>query len=769
MSTRMIGEPVKRREDRRLLTGNASFIDDISLPNMAHAAVVRSEHAKAKIHSIDASQALALPGVLAVITHEDIGSANDPMPLLNEDKGFIAARQHQALAPGEVRFVGEAVALVVAENRYLAEDAAELVVVDYAPSPAAIDLMAAAQPGAPLVHDDTESNIACHTTNSAGDIDAAMAQADIVIREELRPERGAAQPIETRGCVAEFDPRSEQLTIWDTTQAAVSARGLIAAKLGMAEADVTVIAPDVGGGFGVKIMLVYPEELLIPFAARLLKRPVKWIEDRREHFLGSNHERLMVHRVELAATKDGTLLGLRDIYYYDTGAYCPYGPINAECCQGIMPGLYKIPAVHTEYIAVYTNTQIISPYRGAGMPHGCFVMETMMNRLADEIGVDRVEIRRRNLITPADCPHDSGTFFQYGTALIHRDCDYPAQFEKILAELDVEEFRGSQAEWRAQGIYKGIGLGLYVEGTGIAPYEGVEINVEATGFVRVSTGYPAQGQGHHTTLIQIVAETLGVDPDKVVVQSGRTDRFGWGVGTFASRAAVVGGTAAYKATVRVRDKALALAADKLEVSATDLEIVDGRIQVKGVPDVGVTLAELAYETNPILTLEDGSEPGLRGVEYHRPDHATWASGMHGIIVDVDIETGEVAIDRYVVTHDCGTMINPMIVEGQIIGAIAQGIGGTFFEKIVHDADGQLQTTTFMDYLIPTTMEIPNIELHHMCNPSSLNPLGVKGVGEGGVMPVAPAFASAVEDALSHSIKISAVPFGPPDILALIDG
>ncbi len=768
MNTRMIGEPVKRREDQRLLTGNASFIDDIELPNMAHCAVLRSEHAKARIKSIDASKALALSGVLAVITHEDIGDANDPMPLLNDDKGFIHPRQHRALAPGQVRFVGEAVAFVVAETRYLAEDAAELIEVDYEPSPAAINLMKAVEPNAPLVHDDTNSNIACHTTNSTGDIEAAMAKADIIIREELRPERGAAQPIETRGCVAEFDSHSGEMTIWDTTQAAVSARGLIAGKLGMAEADVTVIAPDVGGGFGVKIMLVYPEELLVPFAARLLKRPVKWIEDRREHFLGSNHERLMVHQVELAASRDGELLGLRDIYYYDTGSYCPYGPINAECCQGVMPGPYKIPAVHTEYIAVYTNTQITSPYRGAGMPHGCFVMETMMNRLADEVGIDRVEIRRRNLITPADCPHDSGVFFQYGTAMIHRDCDYPDQLDKILGELDVKGFRKTQAQLRTRGTYKGLGIGLYVEGSGIPPYEGVEINVEATGFVRVSTGYPSQGQGHATTLIQIVAETLGVDPDKVVVQSGRTDKFGWGVGTFASRAAVIGGTAAYKAAVRVRDKAFDLAAEQLEVSATDLEIVNGRVQVKGVPDVGVKLSELAAATNPILTLEDGTEPGLRSVEYHRPDHATWASGMHGMIVDVDVGTGQVKIDRYVVTHDCGTMINPLIVEGQIIGAIAQGIGGAFYEKIIHADDGQLQTTTFMDYLIPTTMEIPRIELHHMCNASSLNPLGVKGVGEGGVMPVAPAFASAVEDALQgYNAKFNAVPFGPPEVLAQI--
>jgi len=770
MSTRLIGERVKRREDHRLLTGTASFIDDLHLPNMAHAAVLRSVHAKARIRRIDASKALALPGVLAVITHEDLGAANDPMPLLNNDRGFISPRTHRALAPGQVRFVGEAVALVVAESRYRAEDALELIEVDYDPSPAAVELLAATQPGAPLVHDDTNSNIACRTPHRRGDVEAAFAKADIVIAEELRPERGAAQPMETRGCVAQFDASADHLTVWDTTQAPVSARGLIAAKLGMPEAHVTVIAPDVGGGFGVKIMLLYPEELLIPFAARRLKRPVKWIEDRREHFLGSNHERLMIHKAELAATKDGVLLGLRDVYYYDSGAYCPYGPINAECAQGILPGPYKIPAIHTEYIAVYSNTPVVSPYRGAGMPHGNFVMETMMNRLADRLGIDRVEIRRRNLVRPEDCPYDGGTVFQYNTALIHRDCDYPALLTKLLGALGYGHFKASQASDRARGVYKGIGIGCYVEGTGIPPYEGMEVRIEPTGHVTVSTGYPSQGQGHQTTLAQVVAETLGVDPDKVVVQAGRTDRFAWGVGTFASRAAVVGCTAAQKATVKVRQRALNLAADKLEVAASDLEIVAGRVQLKGVPGVGITLAELAAASNPIITLEPGVEPGLRAIEYHRPEGATFASGMHGIILEVDIETGMVRIERYVVVHDCGVMINPAIVDGQALGATAQGIGGTFYEKLHFDEAGQLLTTTFMDYLIPTAMEIPRIELHHLEHPSSLNPLGAKGVGEGGVMPVAPAFAAAVEDALApFGVKINAVPFSPPDVLALILG
>ncbi len=768
MSTRLVGERVKRREDRALLTGQACFVDDVDLPGMLHAAVLRSPYAKARIVSIDARQALALPGVVAVYTHADLGSANDPMPLLNADRGFIHPRTHRALAPGQVRFVGEAVALVVADSRYACEDALERIDVEYAAETPAIDLVRAAEPGAPLVHADTDSNIACRTVNETGDVEAAFAAAALVLKEELRPERGCAQPMETRGVVASYDRHSDSLTVWDATQAPVSVRGVIAAKLGMAEANVTVIAPNVGGGFGVKIMLLYPEELLVPFAARRLKRPVKWIEDRREHFLGSNHERLMVHRVELAVAADGRVLGLKDVFLYDTGAYCPYGPINAECCQAMLTGTYAILAARSEYIAVYTNTPVVSPYRGAGQPHGNFVLETMLNRAAEALGLDPVELRRRNLVRPEDCPWDAGMVFQYNTPLIHQDCNYPAALERLLGALDYDGVRAAQAAERRAGVYRGVGVAFYIEGTGIPPYEGVEVRVEPTGHVYVATGYPAQGQSHHTTLAQIVAQELGVDLSKVIVESGRTDRFGWGVGTFASRAAVVGGTAAFGAARSVREHALALAADELEAAPADLDISDGMVRITGVPGREVSLAALAAKANPIITLEPGSAPGLRATVYHRPVGGTWASGVHGLIVCVDIETGDVRIEKYVVVHDCGVMINPDVVEGQIIGGTAQGIGGAFYEKLVFDQEGQLLTTTFADYLLPTAMEVPPIEVHHLECPSTLNPLGVKGVGEGGVVPVSAAFAAAVEDALRpFGARFNAVPFGPPQVLEQI--
>ena len=769
MSTRLVGELVPRREDHRLLTGRARFIDDIDLPGTVHAAVLRSPHAKARFTRVDAKAALALPGVHAVLTHADLGRANAPMPLLNEDPGFVHPRTHRALAPGQVRFVGEAVALVVAENRYLCEDALDLISVDYAPETPAVELAAAAEPGAPLVHDDTDSNIACRTANRNGDIERAFAEADIVLREELRPERGAAQPMETRGVVAHYDASLDHLTIWDTTQAPAAARGFIAEKLGMAEAALTVSAPDVGGGFGVKVMLLYPEEVLVPFAARLLRRPVKWIEDRREHFIGSNHERLMIHRIEVAAAKDGRLLGLKDSFLYDSGAYCPYGPINAQCCQGILPGPYRIAAVHTEYTAVYTNTPTVSPYRGAGQPHGAFVMETAMNHVARALGLDAAEVRRRNLVRPEDCPWDSGRTFQNDSRVIHRDSDYPAQLATLLTVLDYEGVKRHQPAEREQGIFRGVGIGFYVEGTGIAPYEGVAVRVEPTGRVHIAAGYPAQGQGHHTTLAQVVAEELGVALAAVTVESGRTDRFAWGVGTFASRAAVVGGNAALGAARKVREKALALASEALEAAPEDLTLAGGAVHVKGAPDLAISLADLARAADPILALAPGAEPGLRAADYHGPREGTFASGVHGAIVVVDTGTGMVTIEKYAVVHDCGRMINPAIVEGQVLGGTAQGIGGAFYEKLVFDEDGQPLTTTFMDYLIPTAMEIPPIAIHHMESRSSLNPLGVKGVGEGGAIPAAAAFAGAVEDALApFGATVRAVPLDPPTVLAMLE-
>ena len=405
MATRFVGERIKRREDLNLLTGQATFIDDIVLPGMVHGAVLRSPHASARIHSIQTAAALALAGVHAVLTSEQLGHANSDMPLLNDDPGFIYPRTHRVLAAGEVRFVGEAVAFVIAETRYVCEDALALIEVDYEVREPAVDVIAATATGAPLVHDNTQSNIACRTVNESGNTARAFKDAEVIIREVLRPERGAAQPIETRGVVADYEAKTGRLTVWDTTQVPVGARAVLAEKLAMPEAEITIIAPDVGGGFGVKIMLVYPEEVLIPFAARMLGRPVKWIEDRQEHFLGSNHERLMVHEVTLAANRDGRLLGLSDIFYYDSGAYCPYGPVNAICCQGILPGPYKIPNLRTEYLAVYTNTPIVSPYRGAGQPHGAFVMETMMNRLAREIEMDPVEVRRRVYVSVQLCPY----------------------------------------------------------------------------------------------------------------------------------------------------------------------------------------------------------------------------------------------------------------------------------------------------------------------------------------------------------------------------
>lgn len=768
MTTCWVGSPVKRREDPRLLTGRACFIDDLRLPRQAFGTVLRSPYARARIRRVDASRALAMPGVLAVLTAGDLGRANEPMPLLNDDPGFRHPRTHRALAHGEVRYVGEPVAFIVAEDRYLAEDAREAVEVDYQPEEPAVDLLAAMAEGAPLVHRDADSNIACVTRHRVGDVEAAFAAADRVVRAEFRPDRGQAQPLETRGVLAAWDDRAGTLHVWDSTQAPVSVRYYLAGKLDLPEACITVVTPDVGGGFGVKIMLLYAEEVLVPFAARALGRPVKWVEDRCEHFVGSNQERLMIHRMEAAVADDGRILGLRDHFVCDSGAYCPYGPINAICAQGVLPGPYKIPAIETEYTVVYTNTPIVSPYRGAGQPHGVFAMEMLINRIGQQLAIDKAEVRRRNLVRPEDCPWDAGVVFQNDAPLVHRDCDYPGQLETALQAIGYDDFRRTQAELRARGVHRGIGLGFYVEGTGIAPYEGVEVRVEPTGYVTVETGYPSQGQGHHTTLAQVVADELSVGLERILVTSGNTDRFSWGGGTFASRAAVLGGNSAHLAARRVREQALALAARELEVRPEDLDLAGGRVHVKGSPLRSVGLGDLANLANPINKLQPGQEPGLRATAYHAPGGGVFSSGVHAMIVEIDPDTAAARILRYVVVHDCGHMLNPMIVEGQIRGGVAQGVGGSYYERLVFNERGQLLTTTFMDYLLPTAMEVPQIEIRHRDVPSSLNPLGVKGLGEGGAIPGPACFADAVEDALApFGALVQGVPLYPSAMLALV--
>jgi aerobic carbon-monoxide dehydrogenase large subunit len=764
-------------------------VDDVSPAGVLHAACLRSPHARARIVAIDASRARRLSGVHLVLIACDLGPMNEPGPLLIPHPALTAPRTQRPLAQGEVRFVGEAVAFVVADSRYQAEDAAALIEVEYAPLAAVVDVETALHDDAPRVHADVPANRAALFPQTVGEPDRVWREAARILRERLVIERSCGSPLEGRGVVAEHDPRTGVLRVWASTQAPLTIRNGLAHMFGLPEFNVEVIAPDIGGGFGTKIMLFYPEEILVPFAALRLGRPVKWTEDRREHLIAANQERGQVHHVEVAVDKEGRILALRDRFLHDTGAYTPYGIVVPIVTAAQLPGPYRLRNYHVEFQVVYTNTVSVSPYRGAGRPHGAFVMERVMGLIAREFGLEPAEVRRRNLIQPHEFPWDVGLTFQDGSPTRYDSGDYPAGLEMALDMIGLPAFRTHQAEARRGGRHLGLGLACYVEGTGIGPYEGAHVRVEPSGRVFVATGLTTQGQGHYTTFAQIAASTLGCDPSQVTVVTGDTRKFNWGAGTFASRAMVTSGNAIHAAATKVRDKVLRLAAGLLEVSPHDLELEDGWVQVRGAPAKTLSLGALAAAANPIryaygqgssasalrlvkargaAVLASGEEPGLEATGYFAPAQSTFASGCHACIVEVDVETGQLQLLRYVVQHDCGVMVNPTIVEGQIRGGVAQGIGGAFYEKIVYDDDGQPLTASYMDFLMPTAMEIPSIEIGHLETPSPLNPLGIKGVGEAGAIPGPALVAEAIEDALApFAVRIREMPLNPSRLRALI--
>ena len=770
MTTRYFGARVTRNEDPALLRGRGLFVDDVRVAGAAHGAVLRSPHAHARIIGIDARRARTAPGVLAVYTHADLGPLGDPLPKLIPHPALIHHKTQCALAPDTVRYVGEPVAFVVAEDRYAAEDACDLITVTYEPLPVVATLEAAVAAGAPRVHEDLDTNVCAHYTQRVGHVEDAFAHAPHRFGARFVVDRGASCPIETRGVVAAWDARARHLDVWDSTQAPIPIRNGLARLLGLPEQHVRVVAPDVGGGFGPKIMMFYPEEVLVPFAAMRLGRPVKWIEDRREHLVATNQEREQIHDAEIAVDADGRILGVRTVFLYDSGAYIPYGLIVPIVASTTLPGPYRVPNYHCEFRALFTNKTTVSPYRGAGRPHGVFVMERLLDRVAEELGVDRAEVRRRNFIQPDEFPYDVGLIYQDNAPLRYDSGDYPACFARALELIGYRDWPARQEQARADGRALGCGVACYVEGTGIGPYEGARITVEPSGRVFVATGVGTQGQGHMTSFAQIAADALGVSPRDVTVHTGDTALFGWGTGTFASRAATVAGNAVALAADAVRDKTRLVAASLLEVLPEEVELADGRVFVRGVPARALPLGEVAQAANPLrFAMPEAWEgPGLEAVRYFAPPQGTFSNGVHACVVEVDLETAMLTISRYVVVHDCGRVINPMIVEGQIHGGVAQGLGGAFWEQLAYDDQAQPLSTTLMDYLLPTAADIPRIEVAHLETPSPLNPLGVKGAGEAGVIPVAAVIAQAVEDALRPlGIHITEAPLSPTRLRRLI--
>lgn len=776
MTTRYFGEPIKRNEDKRLLTGQALFVDDVELPGLLHAALLRSQVAHARIKSIDVTAALARKGVVAVYIADDLGIYWQPGPLLVPPPPIadivFNQRTQVPLAKDKVRYVGEPIAIVIAESRYIAEDALADIAVALEELPPVVDLEKALAKGGSLVHEDVRSNVSAHVRQVKGDYTKAAAKADHVIRRRFHYDHGMSSPMETRGVVAQWDGRANQLTVWDTTQAPVFVRNGLAAMLGLSERQVRVIAPFVGGGFGPKIMMFYPEEVLLPWIAIRLNRPVKWIEDRLEHFVATTHERGQIHDAEIALSRDGKILGIKDVFLHDAGAYDPYGltvPINSQCT---LLGPYVVPHYDSTFTAVFTNKPIVTPYRGAGRQHGVFVIERLLDFAARELGIDRAEIRRRNLI-PADAfPYNNEIIYQDFAPLEYDSGNYEPVLDKALAAIDYDRFvRQEQAALRAQGRHVGVALCCYVEGTGIGPYEGARVQVQANGKVSLATGIGTQGQGHFTSFAQIVADQLGVDVRDVDVVTGDTDQFYWGAGTFASRGAVVAGNAVNEASKVVREKILKHASEHFECAVEDLELGNGQVCIVGVPGKSVRLGELATRANPMRGgVKPGTEPGLESTQYFGPPKGATANGVHAMLLEVDPDTLMVNILKYVVVHDCGTVINPLILAGQIHGGVAQGIGNAYYEELMFNEEGQLLNASLADYLLPTSLEVPRMELDHTVTPSPLNPMGIKGAGEAGAIPVGPLFAQAIEDALGlgeKKIELCEIPLSPDKLWRLI--
>ncbi|WP_298490265.1 xanthine dehydrogenase family protein molybdopterin-binding subunit [uncultured Chloroflexus sp.] len=781
MKERLVGRALKRREDPKLITGHGNYLDDIKLPGMLHIALVRSPYAHAKIVSIDASKALAMPGVVAVFTGKDMLDIN-PMPAAWLASGVknnpVPPR---ALAVDKVAMVGDPVAMVVAENRYIARDAADAVEVEYEPLPAVVDARKAVEPGAPQIHEAAPNNIVfeweCGNKAAA---DAAVASAEVVVKEEIINQRLIPTPMETRGSIARYDATTGEWTVWMTSQAPHVHRLLLTAFVfGVPETKLRCIAPNVGGGFGQKIFC-YNDMAFTMWAARKLGRPVKFVEDRSENYKYSTHGRDHITEAELAGTRDGKITGLRVKTWANIGAYFSTvaAGIPTTLYGRIVTGVYKIPAAHVHVTGVYTNTAMVDAYRGAGRPEASYLIERMVDRFAAEIGMDPAEVRRKNFIQPEDFPYDNGLGL-----LPYDSGNYEPALNKALEIAGYAEFRKQQAELRKQGRYLGIGISSYVEICGIAPsawmgsqgwgaglWESANVRVHLTGKVVVTTGSLPHGQGLETTFAQIVADELGVPYEDVEVQWGDTQGTPFGYGTYGSRSLAVGGVAIKRSVDKIKEKARKLAAHLLEANEADIVFENGRAYVKGSPDKGKTIGELAAAAAVAYNLPPGMEPFLDETSYYDPPNCTFPFGTHVSIVEVDPETGHVKLLRYIAVDDCGNQINPLIVEGQIHGGIAQGLAQALYEGAVYSEDGQLLTGTLMDYAVPTAAMVPHIETDHTVTPSPVNPLGVKGAGEAGTIASAQCVMNAIIDALApFGVKHLQMPATPERIWHAIHG
>jgi carbon-monoxide dehydrogenase large subunit len=763
-----IGARVPRLEDFSLLTGGARFVDDIPAPGALHAAFVRSPHPHALIRGIDAGAARAMPGVVAVLALDDLAPVLRQRRMVRVSNSGTKLDQSWpfALADGEVSFVGEPVVIVVASDRYIAEDAAAVVAVDYDLLPAAIDCRVER---APTVRRELTTNRVIAYKVAYGDSDAAFAKAAHVVHEDLWVHRGAAHSMEGRGILVQISDRETQ--IWASTQKAHDLKNALADYIDLDESRLRVATPDVGGGFGPKLC-VYPEDVATVAAATLLRRSVKWIEDRREHFTNAAQERDQYWSIEIAVDADGKVLGLRGNLIHDVGAYALQDVNIPYNSASMMSGPYIVPSLLMDVAVAATNKTPVSSIRGAGYPQAAFAMERMMDRVARELKIDRAELRRRNLIPTEKMPYTKPLKARSGAPMQYDSGDYPTCQAMVLQAAEWEGFRERQRAALAQGRYIGIGLAHGIKGTGRGPFESGIVRVSNTGRVTVYTGAAAIGQGLQTALAQVAASELGLRADEITVVPGDTSGVAIGLGAFASRQTVTAGNSVLLAARAVADKAKKLASHILEAAEHDLELVNGEVRVVGAPQLSVKLAELSriLKGAPGYGFPPGVDPGLDANVNWRTDALAYANACHVAEVEVDIETGEARILRYFALQDSGVLINPMMVDGQLHGSIAHGIGNALFEWMGYDDAAQPVTTTFADYLLLTATELPAMTTMFKETPSPLNPLGCKGVGEVSTIPTAAAVISAVEDALSpFGVRISQVPIMPNELVELIGG
>jgi carbon-monoxide dehydrogenase large subunit len=773
----LFGSGIKRREDPRLITGSATYTDDVKLPGLCYAAILRSPYAHAKLTRIDVTAARKAPGVVAVYTGADVKDRVGTVPCAwNPPNCDLKVPPHPVLAFDRVRYVGDGVALVVAETRADARDAIDLIEVDYDPLPAGVDPEKMTQSGAPQLHAEVAKNIGFTWVVSGGDADKAFAEAPVKVKQRIVQQRMAPTAIEPRAAVASYNRGSGQLTLWCTTQNPHIHRFLCSLILKLPEHRIRVIAPEVGGGFGSKIPC-YPDEVLTSLASMDLGRPVKWTEDRSENYKVTIHGRDHVQYVEMCGTKDGAITGLRTTVYAGLGAYASTaGPGIPTILHGLVySGAYVIPNIHGTVYGVYTNGTPVDAYRGAGRPEAAYLVERLVDLYAREIGMDPIAVRRKNFIPKSRFPYTVATGLTYDSG------DYEAALDKALSMIDLKAFRAEQEKTRKQGRYLGVGLVSYIEICGLGPsqvagavgfggglYESAIVRVYPTGVIRVYIGASPHGQGEETTFAQVVADEFGLPVESVEIVHGDTETTPQGWGTYGSRTTAVSGSAVKLAALKVKEKARKIAAHLMEASEADVEWKDGKFAVKGSPATSKSFADVAVMANVAWNMPPGMEPGLEATAFFDPSNFVYPFGTHICTVEVNGDTGKVNILRYIAVDDCGPQINPMIVDGQIHGGVVQGIGEALQEIMVYDDDGQLVTGTMMDYAVPKASQMPHLETAHTCTPSPVNPLGVKGCGEAGTIASAACVVNAVCDALSPlGIKHIDKPLTPARVWAAI--